>query len=179
MFLFLDRDGVINERTPGTWVKNPDELIILQGVPEAVARLRRLFKRIFVVTNQAGISRGLFSHADIDLIHSKMLAALPNLIDAVYYCPHGKEYQCNCRKPEPGMAWKAQFAFAQVKFSDSWMVGDSASDMEFGKRLGMKTARVGSKPEDDGLWVGMAQPDYIFSDLPDFAQWAETHLTKA
>lgn len=178
MFLFLDRDGVINQRTPGTWVMHPEALEILEGVPEAVAQLRKLFSRIFVVTNQAGISRGLFSHADIDLVHQKMLAAMPNLIDAVYYCPHSKEYQCNCRKPESGMAWKAQFAYAQVKYTESWMVGDSASDMEFGKRLGMTTVRVGTKPEDDGLWVGLAQPDYTFPDLPAFAEWAETALGK-
>jgi D-glycero-D-manno-heptose 1,7-bisphosphate phosphatase len=176
MFLFLDRDGVINERTPGTYVMHPDELILLPNVPAAVAQLRALFKRVFVVTNQGGIQKGLFTHADLVLVHAKMQAELPRMFDGVYYCPHPKEYKCNCRKPEPAMAWSAQFAYAEVKFTESWMVGDSASDMEFGKRLGMKTVRVGTKPEDEGLFVGDATPDFVFTDLPAFAEWALLNL---
>jgi D-glycero-D-manno-heptose 1,7-bisphosphate phosphatase len=176
MNLFLDRDGVINERTPGSWVMHPDAFHLLPGVPEAVAQLKLHFKRIFVVTNQAGISKGLFTHEDIGDVHAKMLSAMPKLIDGVYYCPHAKEFNCNCRKPQPAMAWKATFAYADVKLNESWMVGDSASDMEFGKALGMKTIRVGQKHEDEGLFVGRAQPDHIFSDLPAFANWMDGQL---
>jgi histidinol-phosphate phosphatase family protein len=176
MFLFLDRDGVINERTPGTYVVHPDEFMVLPGVPEAVETLRGLFRRVFVVTNQGGIKKGLFTEADLALVHAYMQEKLPIKFDGIYHCPHPKQYGCNCRKPEPAMAWSAQFAYAEVKLTESWMVGDSASDMEFGKRLGMKTVRVGTKPEDEGLFTGDASPDYIFNDLPEFARWAVQNL---
>jgi histidinol-phosphate phosphatase family protein len=170
MYLFLDRDGVINERTQGLYVRNATEFILLPGVKEAITDLQTIFRRIFVVTNQAGINKGLFTHADMDAVHQHMCTLLPGLIDGVYYCPHRPDQNCNCRKPQPAMAWAAQFGYAQVRFADSWMVGDSASDMAFGKRLGMKTVQVGTKPEDADMFVGDAQPDMRFADLGEFAR---------
>ena len=176
MFLFLDRDGVINQRTPGKYTQRPEDFHLLPGVQEAVTDLRTIFKKTFIVTNQAGIGKGIMSHQDIAAVHEKMQTQLAGHIDAVYYCPHKSEQKCNCRKPEPGMAWLATFAFAQVKFSEAWMVGDSASDMAFGKRLGMTTVRVGQKPDDASPFDGEAKPDYQFADLAAFAAWAKQNL---
>jgi D-glycero-D-manno-heptose 1,7-bisphosphate phosphatase len=176
MFLFLDRDGVINERTPGAYVTKPEELHLIHGVKEAIAFLRVHFSYVYVVTNQAGISKKLFTHMDLARVHERLHKLLPGLIDAVYYCPHKPEYQCNCRKPQTAMAWSAQFANAKVKYTESWMVGDSASDIAFGNRLGMTTVRVGTKPEDESLFVGEAKPHHRFDDLLAFSVWAATEL---
>jgi D-glycero-D-manno-heptose 1,7-bisphosphate phosphatase len=177
MFLFLDRDGVINARTPGDYVRTPEAFQLLPQVPEAIAVLKNYFQRIFVVTNQAGIGKGLMTYADIDAVHATMQSMIPTVFDGIYYCPHRPEQNCNCRKPKPGMAWKAHFAYAHVKYDQSWMVGDSASDIIFGQSLGMKTVRVGTKPEDEAQFLTV-KPDYQFDHLPAFADWCTHNLNK-
>lgn len=170
--LFLDRDGVLNERTPGDYVKHPDAFIPTAGVFEALALLSRLFGRIVVVTNQAGVGRGLMTEAQLLAVHQKMLdltAAAGGRIDRAYYCPHRSDAGCGCRKPAPGMALQAQADFPDIDFRQAWMVGDSASDIEFGQRLGMNTALITGKEEETDLLAGMAI-DLRFDSLLAFAR---------
>ncbi|MCC6460980.1 MAG: HAD family hydrolase [Saprospiraceae bacterium] len=175
--LFLDRDGVLNERTPGDYVKHPDAFIPTAGVFEALALLNRLFGRIVVVTNQAGVGRGLMTEAQLLAVHQKMLdltAASGGRIDRAYYCPHRSAAGCGCRKPAPGMALQAQADFPDIDFQQAWMVGDSASDIEFGQRLGMKTALITGKEEETERLAGMAI-DLRFDSLLAFARHWERH----
>lgn len=147
--LFLDRDGVINVRFPGDYVKRVDEFEFLPGAPEAIARFSKLFGRIIVVTNQQGIARGVYSHEDLGDIHSHMQTEIEKAggkIDRVYYAHQAAAENSPMRKPGTGMGLQAQTDFPGIDFSRSIMVGDSQSDMEFGKALGMKVIFLGDEP---------------------------------
>jgi histidinol-phosphate phosphatase family protein len=139
--LFLDRDGVINERLHDDYVKNVSEFRFIPGVKEAIAKLSAVFGKIIVVTNQQGIGKGLYSHEDLALIHERMKAEAEEAggrIDAVFYAPHLASENSPLRKPGIGMALNAQKLFPQIDFSRSIMVGDTASDMLFARNAGMK-----------------------------------------
>lgn len=147
--LFLDRDGVINVRFPGDYVKRVDEFEFLPGAVDAIARLSKLFGRIIVVTNQQGIARGIYSHEDLGAIHSHMQSEVEKAggkIEQVYYAHQAAAEQSPMRKPGTGMGLQAQKDFPAIDFSKSIMVGDTQSDMEFGKALGMKLIFVGDEP---------------------------------
>lgn len=150
--LFLDRDGVINRRLPGAYVQQWEEFEFLPGVLEAIAGFSSVFQYIFVVTNQQGIGKGLMSEEQLKALHQRMqteVEAAGGRLDGIFYCPHHKELNCNCRKPAPGMALQAKELFPELDFSRSIMVGDSLSDMEFGKNLGMYTVLIRGKGEKD------------------------------
>ena len=150
--LFLDRDGVVNKKIENDYVRNWEQFEFLPNVIEALKILNSLFDRIIIVTNQRGIGRGLMSEKDLEDIHKNMLSVLNKegiKIDKVYYCPHDyKKETCNCRKPKIGMALLAKKDFPDIDFRDSIMVGDSLSDIEFGKKAGMKSFLIGNKKAD-------------------------------
>ncbi len=173
--LFLDRDGVINCRTPGDYIRSPEAFEPVPGLGEAMHLLAGLFGRIVVVTNQAGIGKGLMTEADLAAIHQKMhevVEAAGGRIDRAYHCPHPPAVGCDCRKPKPGMARQAQVDFSDIDFVQSWMVGDSASDLEFGLRLGMRTVLIEGKTDDEALLATM-KPDFRFASLLDFARFVK------
>ncbi len=171
--LFLDRDGVINQRTPGDYVKKWEEFIFLPGVPESIAILNNLFSRIFIVTNQAGIEKGLMTHENLEEIHQKMMECLHYFggnIDEIYYCPFKPDLDPFCRKPNPGMAMEAKKDFPEIEFKKSLMVGDSDSDIIFGNRLGMKTILVGDHNQNT-FGDLHAVPDARMLSLPEVAKY--------
>ena len=157
--VFLDRDGVINRKASSEdeYVTRWEEMAILPGVAEAIAQLNRVGFQVIVVTNQRGISKGLITTAELESIHHRMcehLACAGARIHAVYYCPHGLEPPCTCRKPQPGMLLAAARGH-DIDLAASWMIGDSDKDVEAGKRVGCRTARLISdgKPADSGADV--------------------------
>lgn len=140
-FLFLDRDGVLNERIPDDYVRRWGQWKWLPGAKEAAARLTQRYARTFVVSNQQGIGKGLMTVADVAAIHARMceeLAALGGRIDKVYVCPSLVAVNDANRKPNTGMAMQAVRDFPEVCLQDSVMIGDSLSDMQFGWRCGMR-----------------------------------------
>ncbi len=142
--LFLDRDGVINRHRPHDYVKNWEEFEFLPGVLDDLARLARRFKRIIVVTNQRGVAKGLMSEETLHDIHRRMKVEIERhggRVDAVYTCTDLSDESVN-RKPNIGMALQARRDFPEIDFSKSLMIGDSASDIEFGRKAGMKVKRV-------------------------------------
>ncbi|MFM9944516.1 MAG: D-glycero-alpha-D-manno-heptose-1,7-bisphosphate 7-phosphatase [Bacteroidia bacterium] len=143
--LFIDRDGVINTLRVDDYVKQISEFELLPEVIPALDILRPLFKRIFIVTNQQGIGKGLMVNS-IEEIHNHFLSLLPSSIypDKIYHCPHLKNENCICRKPKPGMALMAKSDFPEIQLSNSIMIGDSQSDMDFAKNSGIKPALVSS-----------------------------------
>ncbi len=154
-FVFLDRDGVLNQKArPGEYITSCEELVVLPGVPEAVAALNRSGRKAIVVTNQRGVALGLYTLDTLAEIHAKLkakLAAAGAHLDAIYFCPHDKG-QCACRKPGTGMFEQAFLDFPEAKPERSIMVGDSLRDIEAGITAGMMTAFVGSQDtasEDD------------------------------
>ena len=150
--LFLDRDGVINRRISGGYVCDWEEFEFQHGVLDAMAMLNSRFLRIFVVSNQQGIGKGLMTESDLAHIHDRMYESVRESggrIDAIYYCPALAQEDTFRRKPGPGMALQAKNEFPEISFSRSIMVGDSASDMEFGYRLGMKTIWIENEENGD------------------------------
>lgn len=139
--LFLDRDGVINHEKHLDYIHTWDEFVFYDGVKQALKLLSPKFKTIVVVTNQKGIGKGLTLLKDLETIHRNMLAEIEmtgGRIDKVYFCSDLEETS-PCRKPNPGMAYQAQKDFPSIDFNKSVMVGNTLSDMEFGRNIGAFT----------------------------------------
>lgn len=171
--LFLDRDGVINERLHNDYIKRWDEFRFLPGVLDALSHFNNIFSRIFIVTNQAGIEKGVLTHEDLRSIHEQMMEYIMyhgGRVDEIYYCPYKPDLDPLCRKPNPGMALQAKKDFPEINFVQSVMVGDSDSDIIFGNRLGMKTVLVGDKA-DNVFGDQLSIPDSRMDSLSDFADY--------
>ena len=142
-YVILDRDGVINVDSD-QFVKSAEEWEPLPGSLEAIAELNRHGFKVVVITNQSGIARGLFDVSALQAMHAKMellLAALNGRIDAIYFCPHGPDSNCDCRKPKPGLFLN----FAHDKHSDLaqvYAVGDSYRDIEAALAAGARPILV-------------------------------------
>jgi D-glycero-D-manno-heptose 1,7-bisphosphate phosphatase len=138
---------VLNRKVrEGRYVASPAEFHILPGVPEAIARLNRAGLRVIVVSNQRGIALRLYTPANVEAIHAtfqRELAAHHAHIDALFFCPHDKN-ECTCRKPLPGLFYQARKRFPEIAEKSSVMIGDSWSDIEFGRRLGLFTVFIES-----------------------------------
>ena len=146
--LFLDRDGVVNERVFGGYVQNWEGFHILPGVLDSMAVFARHFGRIIMVTNQQGVGKGLMDEEILKHIHNQLRVEVEQAggrLDAIYYCPDLESKVGNCRKPGIAMALQARHDFPEIDFSKSIMVGDSISDMEFGLNAGMFTVFVGDR----------------------------------
>ena len=132
--IFLDRDGVLNEEI-GTYVYNPDDLIISEGMPEALQKLKAAGYLLVVVTNQAGIAMGKYTRDHVWACHEKIQAACGNLLDALYFCPHHPDHDTAslARKPDSLMIEKAIARFG-ISPDQSWMVGDRQRDIEAGRK---------------------------------------------
>jgi len=166
--LFLDRDGVINRRIIDDYVKRIDEFIFLEGVLDSIKIFSRLFNRIIVVTNQRGIALGVMNEYDLSVIHKHMINEIESnggRVDRIYYCPHDKTDNCECRKPKPGMLIKAQSDFPDIDFSKAIIVGDSASDMGLGRSRSLKNVFIS---ESSGADI---DADIVFPSLKDFAEY--------
>jgi histidinol-phosphate phosphatase family protein len=170
--LFLDRDGVINQRLPGEYIKHPDEFKFAPGVHEALSIFATRFSPIIVVTNQQGIGRGLMNEDQLKQIHDKMLNGIMESggrIDAIYYSSDLKNTNSFTRKPSVGLGLKARKQFPSINFKKSIMVGDSYSDILFGRRLGMTTVLIGNDIE--AAFKASDILDYSFPDLLRFANF--------
>lgn len=170
--LFLDRDGVINENPVGDYVREWKSFVFLPGVLVAMKKLNSLFGIIVVVTNQQGIGKGYFTEDDLEFTHGCMLDIIRQnggRIDKIYFCPNLVSDNNPCRKPATGMAHAAKKDFPLIDFSKSIIVGDSITDMEFGRTEGMKTVFISDKfPERES-----AKIDYHFSSLKEFTDFLQ------
>ncbi len=143
--LFLDRDGVINERIWGGYVTKPDEYIFLPGVLKSITAFSAIFNKIIIVTNQQGIGKGIMTEEELTAVHDYMIKKIEQaggIIDGIYYCTDLAKKTDNCRKPSTNMAQRAVVDFPKIDLSKSIMVGDSQSDIEFGINSGMYTVFV-------------------------------------
>jgi D-glycero-D-manno-heptose 1,7-bisphosphate phosphatase len=181
--VFLDRDGTINLDT--YHLSSPDELRLIPGSAQAIARLNQAGLPVVVVTNQSGLARGLFSHEDLQAVHlelDRLLEAQGAKVDAYYHCPHHPEgvvehlaMECDCRKPGPGMLLKAAEDLG-LQLGGSFMVGDRPGDVECALSTGLHAVRVLSGPdqtEDDKPAHKRAQ------DLAGAVDWILAQLENA
>jgi D-glycero-D-manno-heptose 1,7-bisphosphate phosphatase len=168
--LFLDRDGVINYENPGNYVRNWEEFRFYPDTPENIAFFNSRFQRVFLATNQRGISRGLMTLNDLEDIHRQMQESIEQKgghIDRIYYCVD-MESVSPCRKPNPGMALQAASDFPEISLSKSLMVGNNISDMGFGRNAGMATVFLTTTNPEMAFpheWI-----DLHFQDLNEFVQ---------
>ncbi len=172
--LFLDRDGVLNERPMNDYVKGLSDFVWKEGALQGLAGLSQIFGTIVVVTNQQGIGKGLMTADDLELIHNKMLQEAKEAgarIEKVYYCGELARTRSFYRKPSVGMGLLARKDFPQICFSQSVMVGDTISDMQFGKRLKMHTVLIDKDPSLAREYSRMV--DLRFADLNGFSQYLQ------
>ncbi|HOJ49759.1 MAG TPA: HAD family hydrolase [Spirochaetota bacterium] len=152
--IFIDRDGVINKRLIGDYVKNINEFEFLDGVIEAIRILKKNGYRVIIITNQQGIGKGLMTLEDLEKIHSFMMKKIKEGggdIDRIYFCPHLETDNCNCRKPKTGMIDQALKDYPDIKKEDCFMIGDTKSDIELAKNAGLKSILIGDEELDSDL----------------------------
>ncbi|MDR0769631.1 MAG: D-glycero-beta-D-manno-heptose 1,7-bisphosphate 7-phosphatase [Burkholderiales bacterium] len=170
--IVLDRDGVINHDC-ASFIKSPDEWRPIEGSLEAIAKLNFAGYRVVVATNQSGIDRGLFDMQTLNAIHEKMyqmLSPLGGRIDAVFFCPHSAQAECECRKPKPGLFRAIEQRF-HVDLTGVPCVGDSLRDLQAAEAVGGLSVLVrtgkGEKTLADG---GLPEHTWIFANLAEVAE---------
>ena len=167
--LFLDRDGVINVENVGSYITNWDDFNFCEGALRALKKVNKLFDKIVVVTNQRGVGKGIMTLENLREIHINMVTGINSeggRIDKIYACTAVDDNDHN-RKPNIGMAIQAREDFPEIDFKNSVIVGNSLSDMEFGKRAGMHTVFLTTKHEAYPLPHDLI--DEQFSSLIDWA----------
>jgi D-glycero-D-manno-heptose 1,7-bisphosphate phosphatase len=166
--VFLDRDGVINRPIVRDGKPYPpsrlEDLEVLPGVKEALARLRDAGFRVVVVTNQPDIARGTQRRDVVDAMHSRLRADLP--IDEFRMCPHDDRDGCDCRKPSSGMIESAAHD-SRLDLAGSFMIGDRWRDIEAGRRAGCTTILI-DWHYDEAITVS---PDFVTTSLPAAVDW--------
>ena len=169
--LFLDRDGVVNIESVGSYITSWQEFMYHDGVLEALSTLNSRFGRIVIVSNQRGVGRGIMTMESLRDINKNMresVEANGGRIDKIYNCTAVTDDDHN-RKPNTGMGLQAQQDFPEIDFRKSVMVGNSISDMEFGKRLSMHTVFLTTKHGPFSL-----PHDLIDEQYDSLAQWTKT-----
>jgi D-glycero-D-manno-heptose 1,7-bisphosphate phosphatase len=150
--IFLDRDGVINQKAPeGDYVKSWSEFVFLPGVLQALALFATFHVRVVVLTNQRGIALNRYSLADLATIHDNMTSAVEaasGRIDAIYFCPHDVGV-CDCRKPAPGLLNEAFADFPDITPSQTPFIGDSRSDLAAARTARVPAWHLTNKPRDN------------------------------
>jgi D-glycero-D-manno-heptose 1,7-bisphosphate phosphatase len=173
-YVLLDRDGVINQDSDD-FIKSPEQWLPIAGSLEAIALFNEHGYKVVVITNQSGLARGLFDNAMLEIIHQKMLRMVEEKggkIDAIYFCPHGPDDDCNCRKPKPGLL-EAFASDNHVNLSGMAVIGDSLRDLQAAQTVGaspilVKTGK-GKKTLDKNPNLNIP----VFENLYDAAK----HLT--
>lgn len=180
--VFLDRDGTINVEVD--YLDDPDRCVLLPGTGEAIARLNRAGFLVIVVTNQAGVGRGLFPETVVGAVHDRLgqlLVPFDAHIDAYYYCPHRPDAGCPCRKPLPGMIHDAARDH-EIDLSRSFMVGDKAFDMDAGRAAGCVSGLVltgyGREQLGECRRRGI-EPAFVAADLGGAVAWILAHADRA
>ena len=141
-YILLDRDGVINHDSD-VFIKSPDQWIPIEGSLEAIALLNAHGYQVIVVTNQSGVARGLFDEIMLEKIHAKMRQLVSEKgghITAIYYCPHGTDSECECRKPKAGLL-KAFAADFHADLTTIAVIGDSLRDLQGAQPILVKTGK--------------------------------------
>jgi len=165
--VILDRDGVINHDSD-SYIKRPEEWKAIAGSLEAIARLTQSGYHVVVATNQSGVGRGLFEMSTLNAIHDKMHRAVSQAggrIDAVFYCPHAQEANCDCRKPKPGLLEEIGRRFG-ISLKDVPFIGDSRRDLDCAMTVGAQPVLVltgkGEKTQREG---GLPAGTVVHADL--------------
>ncbi len=168
--IFLDRDGTLN--VDHGYVNEKDKWEWIPGAIEACKKLQDAGYALGIVTNQSGIAHGMYTEEDMHELHRFMeeeLALHDVHLDAIAYCPHSRnQTECDCRKPNIGMAKQIEAKIGEIDYANSWIVGDKEADLLFGKNAGTKTAIIRSRYWEEGKLS--VQPDAIVDSLLEAAK---------
>lgn len=173
--IFLDRDGVIN-RDPGfgDYIKSWEEFEFMPGAIDAIKLLNKHGYEIFVISNQAGVAKGLFSQKALDEITANMLKEIEakgGKIRAISYCTHASDAGCDCRKPNTAQIKKATKGM-DIDFRKTYFIGDSRLDVGAGKNAGCKTILLLTGKEDlEDSKAWRHKPDFIKNNLTEAVKW--------
>jgi D-glycero-D-manno-heptose 1,7-bisphosphate phosphatase len=175
--IVLDRDGVINHDSDN-YIKSPEEFIPLAGSIDAIARLCHAGYTVVVATNQSGIARKLFDMATLQKMHDKLnrlLAAAGGRIEAIFFCPHGPDDHCDCRKPGTGMLKDIARRF-QTNLHGVPVVGDSYRDVEAARAMGAQPVLVRTGKGERTLMSGKDLTEVpVFDDLAAYVDHLLNH----
>lgn len=176
--IFFDRDGTIIEDKG--YLNSPEQIEFIPGAVEAIKMLKEAGYKTVVITNQAGVARGLVTEdmlQTIDKVLHKWILSGGTHLDGIYYCPHHPEHGvypyrqvCECRKPHPGLIKRAERDL-NLDLSQSYMIGDKATDIEAGKRVGIKTILVLTGRGQQEKNELKEKPDFIAENLLEAAKW--------
>lgn len=170
--IILDRDGVINFDSD-QFIKSPDEWKPIPGSLEAIASLNQAGYRVVVASNQSGVGRGLFDMATLNAIHAKMhklLTQAGGRIDAVFFCPHAADSDCDCRKPRPGLMRDIARRYHQ-ELRGVPAIGDSLRDLQAAAQVGAQAILVRTGKGEKTLETGGLPDDtQVFADLAEAVQ---------
>ena len=176
--VFLDRDGTVNHEV--SYIRDPQELKLISGAAESIARLNRAGARVVLVTNQSGIGRGMFSPQVLEATHAKLkelLAQANGHLDAIYFCPHHPDDGCLCRKPGTLMVERATRDLG-IDLAHSFVIGDQSRDIELGHRVGMKAVLVKTGPTSAEALVQLQEkglpPHYVADSIVEAVAWIES-----
>ena len=161
--VFLDRDDTIVKNVP--YCSRPEDLHVFDFSGKAIKKLNDAGFLTFIVTNQSGINRGFLDRDDLEKIHEKLNSSLKKAgahIDEIFFCPHRPDESCACRKPEIGMFIEASKKYEIFK-DESFMIGDSESDVLAGKNFGLKTILI----KKETSYSEILNPDFEAKDLLD------------
>jgi D-glycero-D-manno-heptose 1,7-bisphosphate phosphatase len=180
--VFLDKDGTIVEDVG--YMSSPDQIKFIPGSIEAIKMLNEAGYKVVVITNQAGVARGLVTEDMLQTIDKTLHKWILNggaHLDGIYYCPHHPEHGvypykqvCECRKPHPGLIKRAHRDLG-IDLSQSYMVGDKATDIEAGKRAGTRTIFLLSGRGQEEKAKIKEKPDHTAENLRRAAEWILKH----
>lgn len=172
--VILDRDGVINQDSDN-FIKSVEEFVPIPGSLEAIARLNRAGYRVVVATNQSGLARGLLDRATLDAIHASLrqrLAAVGGQLDGIFFCPHGPDEGCDCRKPLPGLMRQIAEKFS-IELEGVPVIGDSVRDLQSALAVGAMPILVRTgKGERSLASLGEASVDERLRTVPVYRDLA-------
>ena len=181
--IFLDRDDTLIE--DAGYINNPDQVKLLDGVAEALIELKNMGYKLIVASNQSGVGRGIISENVLEQIHNRLeqsLAEKGAYLDRIYFCPYHPDAvipkyrrESDWRKPAPGMLLAAAKEF-DIELNQSWMVGNSARDIEAGQRAGCKTIRIDNPARRKPTEKNEPAPDYKGVNLKEAVNIIKKHL---
>lgn len=170
--IFIDKDGTLIRDVPHN--VDPDRIELSDGAGEGLHLLQQRGYRLFIVTNQPGVAKGLFAETALEPVEVRITELLSReqvVLDGFYYCPHHpggvvQEYasECDCRKPMPGLLMRAAREHG-VDLADSWMIGDILHDVEAGNRAGCNTVLIDNGNETEWQMSDERMPDIVAPDL--------------
>jgi D-glycero-D-manno-heptose 1,7-bisphosphate phosphatase len=163
--VFLDRDGTLMRDVD--YCGDPNDVHLFSGASEALRKLKQAGYKLIIITNQSGIGRGYFNEVAYRAVESEVIRQLgENLIDATYFCPHAPDYQCECRKPQPGMILQGAREH-HLDLAKSFLIGDKQTDVDCGRNAGVKTVLVRTGYAAEG---NANSADFVADDLSQAAE---------